>query len=651
VRCLFGERDHLGRIRGLNPPGKVQLHPGVAHEGCGFSNTGVFRILDLWSPRPGNSGPTSESHVDPAAHSPGRIVPEAPPQPDPTLESGAVWGFADSGFSFTESGDLTFLGDRYPLSGQLLDRFLPWARRVIGFPLDPSDRLESRYPTPIPERRVHDAFEQALAAWFAGDQVRHDHAARLRHGHGHTLEDMWLIKHGSMERAPDLVVHPESEAQVQALVDLARTHDACLIPYGGGTNVTNALRCPSDEHRPIVSVDMRRMNRVLWIDPENQMACVEAGATGREIAEQLAAYGFTMGHEPDSYEFSTLGGWVATNASGMKKNRYGNIEDLVLGITAITASGRLERASAPPRESIGGDPARWLIGSEGRLGIVTSATVKIFPLPELQRHGSVIFRDFEAGLAFLRDVQLSGAKPASIRLMDNLQFQFGQALKARKEGARALRSRIEEYFVTRVLSFDPDAMVACTLLFEGSLAEVEAQEKIVYRLAKKHQGMKGGAENGERGYALTFSIAYIRDFLLEHHVVAESFETSIPWTGVVPMVERVKRRVRAEHASRGLPGAPFVSARVTQLYETGVAVYFYFGCYMKGVENASEVFGELEHAARCEILDAGGSLSHHHGVGKLRSSFLPEVLSETALDWRLEMKRAVDPENLFCCGN
>jgi alkyldihydroxyacetonephosphate synthase len=297
-----------------------------------------------------------------------------------------VWGFRDSGFAINADGDVTFTGARYPISGQILTEFLPWARETIGAPLEPFDVHESRYPTRVPERRGDPDFERDLARALSPDQISIDPLVRLRHGHGHTQEDMWAIKYGRLDRVPDLVVQPESEEQVARLVELAALHEACLIPYGGGTNVTEALRCPSGETRVIVSVDMRRMRRVLSIDPENRTACIEAGANGRDIDEQLGHYGFTLGHEPDSYEFSTLGGWIATHASGMKKNRYGNIEDLVLGISAVTAHGSLSRRQAPPRESVGGDPARWLIGSEGRLGIVTSAVVKIFPLPEVQKY-------------------------------------------------------------------------------------------------------------------------------------------------------------------------------------------------------------------------------------------------------------------------
>ena len=587
----------------------------------------------------------------PASGDPKRIEPE-PPSRDPRgAEHLDVWGFADSGFAVNAAGEVTFRGDRYPISGQVLAEFLPWARETLDAPLAPDDVHVSGYPTPVPERVANAAFETELAATLRPDQIETEPRVRLRHGHGHTQEEMWAIKYGRVERVPDGVVRPESEAEVGAIVAIAARHGACLIPYGGGTNVSLALRCPREERRSIVSVDMRRMNRVLWLDPENRTARIEAGANGREIAEVLGRHGFTIGHEPDSYEFSTLGGWVATHASGMKKNRYGNIEDLVLGVTAVTARGVLHRDAAPPRESVGGDPARWLLGSEGRLGIVTSAVVKVSPLPQVQKHGSVIFREFEAGIAFLRDVQRSGVVPASIRLMDNLQFQFGQALKPRKPGLAAQKSRLEKWVVTRLLGFDVDRMVACTLLFEGSRAEVAAQEKSVYRLASLHRGMKGGAENGRRGYALTFAIAYIRDFMMAHHVLAESFETAVSWTQCVALVQNVKQCLWQEHAKRGLPGKPFISARVTQLYDTGVCVYFYFAFYHRGVANPSEVYAELERAAREEILRSGGSLSHHHGIGKLRQRFLSDVFSQTALAWRGELKRAVDPEDLFGCSN
>jgi alkyldihydroxyacetonephosphate synthase len=236
--------------------------------------------------------------------------------------------------------------------------------------------------------------------------------------------------------------------------------------------------------------------------------------------------------------------------------------------------------------------------------------------------------------------------------VDNLQFQFGLALKPKSTGGMAdLKSKAEKFFVTKVKGFDPYKMVACTLVFEGSRAEVEQQQRDLYRIAARHKGMKAGAENGRRGYQLTYSIAYIRDFLMNYYIIAESFETSVPWTKALAVCDNVKRKLLEEYAKRALPGKPFVTARITQIYRTGVCIYFYFGFYYKGIPNPQEIYLELENIARDEILNSGGSLSHHHGVGKLRRAFLPRIMSATALQWKRDLKKSLDPTNVFGAGN
>jgi alkyldihydroxyacetonephosphate synthase len=575
-----------------------------------------------------------------------------PPTPEPdAAESLDAWGFRDSAFTVLPNGNVTLTGARYELSGVELPYLLPWVRRVMEIELPVHDIHPSQYPPEVPPPHQNLPFLHEIRTLLPDDGVTEDAQVRLRHGHGHTLEEMYAIRYGRLERVPDLVVYPATEEQVTAIVEAAVRHDVCLVPYGGGTNVTDALRCPRQEDRSIVSVDLSRLNRILWIDPVNLMACIQAGAVGRHLQAELARHGFTLGHEPDSVEFSTLGGWIATHASGMKKNRYGNIEDLVLDIHVVTPAGPLSRPHVAPRESAGLDPRRWLFGSEGTLGIVTHAVVKIFPLPEQRKYDSILFPTFEDGVAFLYDLTRESRPPASVRLVDNLQFQLGQTLKPASTGARALVGKAQKFFVTKLKGFDPDRMVACTLLHEGSRDEVAAEVASVTRLAKRHRGMMAGAENGRRGYQLTFGIAYIRDFVMTHWILGESFETSVPWSEAITLSDNVKRRIHREYAARGLTGKPFVTCRVTQVYQTGVCIYFYFGFCHKGLDDPAAVYADLEHAARDEILNSGGSLSHHHGVGKIRRRFLPRVFSKAALDWAAEFKRAVDPGNLFGISN
>lgn len=565
------------------------------------------------------------------------------------IESDFNWGFADTTFEARKNNIVVLTGSRYPVSGQNLPNLLPWMSERLNIKLSYLDKNESNFKPLIPSKIENILFEKELKN--LNIIMSNENMVRLRHGHGHTQEEIYDLNYGNILRIPDIVLFPKSEDEVLKIVQLAAKYNVVIIPYGGGTNVTQALKCQQNENRSIACVSMKNLSNIKWIDTENRLACIEAGAFGRNIMSQLKDHGFTLGHEPDSIEFSTMGGWIATNASGMKKNKYGNIEDIVIDINVVTLDGILERKQICPRESIGIEPKLWLFGSEGQLGIITSAIVKIFPLPDVQEYDSILFKTFEEGLAFMKELGQSKIWPASVRLVDNTQFQFGMALKPANKGVKIIKSKLEKSFVTKIKGFDPDKMAACTIVYEGSLEETEFQKKTVDCFAKKHNGMKAGRENGERGYQLTFGIAYIRDFAMKHWLLAESFETSVQWSEVENLIKNVTNRIHIEHEKRNLPGKPFISSRISQIYESGATVYFYFGFYYKGVENPTHVYHEIEDVAREEILKCGGSLSHHHGIGKIRQKFLPNITSGASLKWKDKLKETLDPENIFGCNN
>jgi alkyldihydroxyacetonephosphate synthase len=401
----------------------------------------------------------------------------------------------------------------------------------------------------------------------------------------------------------------------------------------------------------IVVIDMRRMNKIEWIDTENHRACIQAGIIGSQMEAELAKAGFTSGHEPDSLELSTLGGWIATNASGMKKNRYGNIEDIVENVTMITPHGQVEQVATMPRISMGMQLQNLLFGSEGNLGLITKAVIRIHKLPEIQKFGSLVFPNFQLGSDFLYELARAGVFPASIRLLDNIQFRFGSALKPRPTRQQKLMSKIEKFFLLKVKGFDPHELVAATIMMEGTAAEVSYQQKVIARLAKKYRGMAGGEGNGRRGYMLTYAIAYIRDYLAQYHIIGETYETTVPWDRIMPVIEAVDKRARELHEAANLPGRPYVSPRITQLYHTGVCIYFTHGFSTKGVAEPDKVFGEIEHELRRTIIAAGGSISHHHGVGKLRKDFMADTISPTTVEVLKQVKAAHDPQNIFGIRN
>jgi len=293
------------------------------------------------------------------------------------------------------------------------------------------------------------------------------------------------------------------------------------------------------------------------------------------------------------------------------------------------------------------------MGHEGNLGIITEAVIRVREIPEVRTYGSIIFPDLENGIQYMHDVARSKLWPASIRLVDNAQFQFGQALKTESDSRfAAIIDEIKKYYVLNIKGFNPNKMVACTLLFEGSTETTRVQEKSAYKLAKYHGGMKAGEENGIRGYFLTYVIAYIRDFTCEFNFIAESFETSVPWDKTSSLIKNVNEKIRDTCAEFGIIGnRVFVSSRVTQVYETGSCVYIYFGFNAMGVKQPMEIYEKVEHDAREEILRSGGSISHHHGIGKLRAGFAKQVMSPIGIDLMRDIKKSWDPQNIFAGNN
>jgi alkyldihydroxyacetonephosphate synthase len=530
--------------------------------------------------------------------------------------------------------------------------FVPYIEDVLGVRIDLREVKAELQDKPVAPPLTNPGFMDGLCQVLRPDQCSQEDRVRLLHSHGQTTTDeVYRVLYDRLDRYADLVVYPETEEEVKRIVDLADQHDICVVPYGGGTSVSCALKLPASEQRMIAVVDLCRMNRIEWIDRENNRAKVQAGIRGMDLEEALRREGYTCGHEPDSIELSTLGGWIATNASGMKKNRYGNIEEVVEQLRMVTPAGIIEHTESMPRVSMGIQPQSLAFGSEGNLGIITSAIVKIFPKPEVTRYGSLVFPTMDHGIQFLRALAHTNYIPASIRVVDNIQFKFGLALKAHTDGMKAVIDKLKKFVVTKVKGFDPDRMVAATIVMEGTKDEVDYQQDSLYRLASRYHGMAAGADAGKRGYLLTYAIAYIRDFVAQYHVIGETFETSVPWDRIQQVCSAVHKRAEEQHRALKLPGKFYVSYRITQIYHTGVCIYFMYGLYTKGVEKPDRVFGTIEHSLREVIMENGGSISHHHGVGKLRQDFVPRTLSPAAMDVIRRIKQAADPGNVFGIRN
>ncbi len=565
---------------------------------------------------------------------------------------GHKWGYGDTFLKINEDRSVIMTGDRYDLSGYEMPYLISYIEESLNIKIDVKDVLAEVKQPHVTPPNCHADFTQAIADLFAAHQYSFEDSERLLHSHGQTtFEEVHKVLYSKLERIVDMVFYCESTADAQKLIELAIKHNICLVPYGGGTSVSCALKLPLTETRMIVSVDMRRMNQMEWIDRENMRACFQAGITGKQLEAELHQHGFVCGHEPDSLELSTLGGWIATNASGMKKNRYGNIEQIVENITLLTPTGIIEQIAPTPRASMGMQLHNLLFGNEGNLGLITQAVIKIHPLPQVTKYGSLIFPNFDLGVKFLYEVAHSGFIPASIRLVDNNQFRFGQALKPKASGILAYIDKLKKFYVLKLRGFDPQQMVAVTIVMEGAAEEVAYQQSNIDALAKKFQGLATGATNGQRGYMLTYAIAYLRDFLSSYYIIGETFETSVAWSKIQQVCHAVAQQLQELHRQYNLPGKPYLSYRISQSYHTGVCIYFMFAVYSKGVEQPEVICAHIEHSLRQTIITNGGSISHHHGVGKIRQDFIKDTLSPASIELLHQIKKASDPQNIFGIRN
>ena len=565
---------------------------------------------------------------------------------------GHKWGFRDSGFIVNEDRSVTFAGNRYPICGKKLSKFIPFVEEVLGVEFKIKPKVEELDKKHVDRAFVNHDFISELRSRFNEDRFTEEDNERLLHSHGqHSTDEVYKVLYGKLKKFTDLVFYIESEKEAIELIELAKKHDVCLIPYGGGTNVTNALRPPEDEHRMIVTVDTRRLNKIESLDKENLMVTVQSGITGKDLEEALNKEGFTVGHEPDSYEFSTVGGWISTNAAGMKKHRYGNIEDIVQNLTMVTPSGIINQIKPLTRSSIGIKTQNILFGSEGNLGIITKATLKMHRLPAKSSYESIVLSDWQTGVQFMQDLSRSNMVPASSRLADNLQIRLGQALKEEKSGLPKLIDKFKQFVLFKVKGFDPEKFTVAVFKIEGSEVEVKTQRQNLENLAKKHGGVLAGESTGKSGYLATMVIAYIRELIFTQNILGETMETAVPWSKINQVKEEASKLIVKLHKEHNLPGKPFFTSRISKVYHTGVCMYNTIAMCYDGVENPEDVFTEIEHIMRENFIDNGGSISHHHGVGKLRKDFMSNTISEGSVEMIKGIKKNQDPHNIFGVNN
>lgn len=463
---------------------------------------------------------------------------------------------------------------------------------------------------------------------------------RLRNGLGQSMQDWLRLRHGVIGHVPDGVAFPESSEQVRDLLEYAKRHDVAVIPYGGGTSVVGHLSAPPGE-QPVLTVNLSRLSRLIDLDTEAQLATFGAGVAGPDLEAQLRAHGYTLGHFPQSFEYSTLGGWVVTRSSGQQSLRYGRIEQLFAGGKLETPRGTLCIPTFPA-SAAGTDLREVVLGSEGRLGILTEATVRISPLPRVESFHAVFFPSWVEAENAIRSIAQSRLSLSMLRLSNPVET----LTTLRLAGHKSLIGMLERYLRWRGCGHNK-----CVLLIGASGDAGMARQALsgALRIARSYQGVHTGEAIGRKWKANRFRNVYLRNSLWSHGYAVDTVETAIEWPKVwntMCSVEQAAGRALEKDGER-----VHAYTHLSHVYTQGASVYSTFVYRLTGdFDKDLARWRGLKASVSEAIVAAGGTISHQHGVGADHAPYLPAEKGELGIGAMRELFRHFDPHGLMNPG-
>lgn len=487
-------------------------------------------------------------------------------------------------------------------------------------------RIDSAMPSRLPEH--------PLLTRAADD--------RLRSGLGQSLGDWLALRFGQVRRLTDGVAYPESNAQVRELLACAAQIGAIVIPCGGATSVVGHLAAPAHDPRPVLTLNMRRMRALCELDESAQLARFQAGVAGPDLEAQLRAHGFMLGHFPQSFEYATLGGWITTRSSGQQSLRYGRIEQLFAGGSLETPTGTL---SIPPfpASAAGPDLREWVLGSEGRLGVLTEATMRVSRLPEREDFIGVFFPDWEHGIACARALAQGRVPLSMLRLANATETRTTLALAGH---AKAIA------WLQRYLRLRGAAEGKCLMFvgLTGSAQQVAGTRTQLRRLLRAHGGVSTGTVLGKKWAKNRFAGVYLRNTLWDAGYCIDTMETAVPWTRSSQTMLAMEAAGRAALATHGERVHAYT--HLSHVYGSGSSVYSTF-IFRRGDDYAQSMarWHDLKRAVSAAIVTCGGTISHQHGVGRDHAPYLPAEKGERGMLAIQAMLRHFDPDGLMASGN
>jgi len=522
----------------------------------------------------------------------------------------------------------------------------PYLKRELGVDEIRWEKPVAFEDVTLPEQKKNEAFLAAIQAGLGDGQVVDDKKSRLVHAAGKSFRDLWLMRHGQVQFAPDCVVYPDTEEDVALVVRAAHEHGVVLVPFGGGSNIAGCL-VPSDRGgRMVVSLDMCRMHRVLEVDRYSLTARIQPGVYGQHLEDQLAEHGVTLGHFPDSFLHSTLGGWVATRSAGMQSDIYGKIEDMVISLRMVTPSGTIITRTVP-KSSNGIDIKHLCIGSEGILGVITEVVVQVHHKPEKEDWYGWLFPDFKSGLDAIHECHRGDCMPTVTRLNDPKKTALSFAFKHPKTGIKDKIAKAFKWYIGNVKKIDFNQCCLMVVKYEGTPQAFNRIKNRVTAIYKKHRGVCLGAEPGRSFAKVKFDFPHLRDYVMDRSIMADVSETATTWDNLRTLHESGLADVEQAIKDTGVDA--WVGCHLSHSYRTGASLYFTFGCLQREGREI-EQYLYVKKAAEDAFMKNGGTLSHHHAVGTEHLPWVEEDLSPTGLKAVKALKAGLDPNDIMNPG-
>ncbi len=493
-----------------------------------------------------------------------------------------------------------------------------------------TDALRSDILAKIPESRLPNH-----------PMIHRDADTRFSMAMGESFCDWIRKRFGALPPVPDGVAFPESSLDVRDLLTLAHQNDWVVIPFAGGTSVSGHLDCPISQ-RPILSINLSKMNRLRNLDSTSQLATFEAGVSGPALEKQLRGYGFTLGHFPQSFEYSTLGGWVVTRSSGQQSLRYGRIEQLFAAGKMETPTGTLEIPSFPA-SSAGPDIREMVMGSEGRFGILTQATVRITPVPEHESFHALFFPHWDAAEAAVRTMVQRKLGLSMLRLSNATETQTNLVLA----GHAGLIGIMETYLSLRGCKSEK-----CMLMLglTGSSRATALALEEARSIASEQDGVYIGTAMGSRWAANRFKGPYLRNTLWEQGYCADTIETAVNWPKVKPLMLAMEQAARDVFADYGQKVHAFT--HLSHLYPQGSSIYsqYVWPIAPGGFAPNFERWKKFKAAVAATISAHGGTVSHQHGVGRDHATHLAAEKDKLGMRAISELCALFDPKRIMNPG-